>query len=65
MSQRETNLLWLKDILDQLEHARQQLTYADDPNAIALLTENMMRDLERGRRLCEELRRRSRIRNAS
>jgi len=65
MSQRESNLLWLKAIFDQLQHSRQQLAYAEDPNAIALLTENMMRDLDRGRRLCEEMQRRRRFRSDS
>lgn len=65
MRQRETNLLWLKDILEQLQHARQQLAYAEDPNTIALVTETMLRELERGRRLCEELRCRSPLRTAS
>jgi hypothetical protein len=65
MSQRESNLLWLKDILENLQHSRQQLAWAEEPNAIALLTENMLRDLDRGRRLCEEMQSRVRVRSAS
>jgi len=64
MSQRESNLQWLKDILDQLHHAHQQLTWAEDDTTRELLTETMLRDLERCRRLCEELRRRTRARRA-
>jgi hypothetical protein len=59
MSQRETNLLWLKDVLDQLRACQQQLQWAEDPETVHLLTEAMMRDLECCRRICESLRRRS------
>ena len=64
MSQREANLLWMKDMLDHLQHCRQQLCWAEDDETIDLLTETMLRDLERCRRLCEELNRRSRLRRA-
>ena len=59
MSQRETNLLWLKDVLDQLAACQQQLQWAEDPAAIEVLTEAMLRDLECCRRLCETIRRRN------
>jgi hypothetical protein len=62
MSQRDTNLLWLKDMLDQLTACQQQLQWAEDPEAVHVLTEAMMRDLECCRRICESLRRRSAIR---
>lgn len=64
MSQREINLLWLKDMLDHLETCRQQLCWAEDNESIRLLTESMLRDLEQCRRLCEEWHRRSRVRRA-
>jgi hypothetical protein len=58
MSQRETNLLWLKDMLEQLTSCQQQLQWAEDPETVALLTEAMIRDLDCCRRVCEALRRR-------
>jgi hypothetical protein len=59
MSQRETNLLWLKDMLEHLTSCQQQLQWTEDPEAIRLLTETMLRDLENCRRLAEALRRRA------
>ncbi|HJT78858.1 MAG TPA: hypothetical protein VJ739_16800 [Gemmataceae bacterium] len=61
MSQRETNLLWLKDLLDQVAARRRQLEWAEDETTAHLLTEAMLRDLESCRRLCEQLRRRGRF----
>ena len=58
MSQRDTNLLWLKDTLDHLAACRQQLERAEDPAAVQVITETMLRDVERCRRLCEMLHRR-------
>jgi hypothetical protein len=59
MSQRDTNLLWLKDMLDHLSACRKQLEWAESPEAVQVLTETMLRDLESCRRLCESLRRRT------
>lgn len=59
MSQRETNLLWLKDTLEQLTASQQQLEWAEDADAVAVLTQTMIRDLERCRRLCLEVQRRT------
>ena len=59
MSQRDSNLLWLKDILDHLSACRKQLEWAEKPEAVQVITEAMLRDLEHCRRLCESLRRRS------
>jgi hypothetical protein len=64
MSQRESNLLWLKDLLDHLADCRQQLAWAEDTDAIHVLTQSMLRDLDVCRGLCEELHRRSRYRQA-
>jgi hypothetical protein len=58
MSQREMNLLWLKDTLKHLEECRRQLEWAQDSAAVELLEEAMLRDLECCRRLCQALRRR-------
>ena len=53
MSQRESNLLWLKDLLEHLMACQQQLEWAEDNETIRLLTETMLADLERCKRLCE------------
>jgi hypothetical protein len=58
MSQRESNLLWLKDMLEHLSSCQQQLQWTEDPEMISVLTEAMIRDLDSCRRLCEGLRRR-------
>ena len=60
MSQRNMDLLWLKDVLDHLSSCRRQLEWAEDENTIRVLTETMLRDLECCRRLCEQLRGRRR-----
>jgi hypothetical protein len=59
MSQRETNLLWLKDMLDHLTACRKQLEWAERPEAVQVITETMLHDLECCRRVCETLHRRA------
>jgi hypothetical protein len=59
MSQRDTNLLWLKDMLDHLADCRKQLEWAESPESVQVITETMLRDLESCRRLCESLHRRT------
>ena len=59
MSTRETNLLWLGDMLDRLKGCQEQLQWAEDARAAHVLTEAMLRDLECCRRLCEALQRRN------
>ena len=61
MSQREANLLWMKDMLDHLHDCQQQLTWTEESETVHVLTEAMLRDLDSCRRLCEALQRRSRI----
>lgn len=61
MSQRESNLLWLKDLLEHLSASQERLQWARDAEIIHVLTESMMRDLECCRRLCETLDRRSHL----
>jgi hypothetical protein len=58
MSQRDANLLCLRDTLEHLSTYQQRLEWSEDAEAIHLLTENMIRDLVRCQRLCETLRRR-------
>ena len=57
MCQRESNLLWLKDLLAHLASCQKQLQWAENAEAVDVLTEAMLRDLESCRRLCEKLRR--------
>jgi hypothetical protein len=59
MSQRERNVLWLRDLLEHLDECRQQLAWTEDPEVVGMLTETMLRDLERCRQVCEQLRRRA------
>ena len=59
MSQRDTKLLWLADMLDHLAACRKQLEWAEQPEAVQVITETMLRDLDHCRRLCESLRRRT------
>jgi hypothetical protein len=64
MSQREANLLWLKDMLEHLTACQRQLEWAQDKEAVQLLTETMLRELERCQRVCEILHQRSLVRQA-
>jgi hypothetical protein len=64
MSQREATVLWLRDILEHLSATQKHLEWAKDLETIRLLTENMMRDLERCQRLCEALHQRCGLRHA-
>jgi hypothetical protein len=59
MSQRETNVLWLRDLLEHLDECRQQLEWSEDPETVRIVTETMLRDLERCRQVCEKMRRRT------
>jgi hypothetical protein len=64
MSQRESNLIWLKDILEHLSGCQQQLEWTEDAQAIHVLTETMLRDLDCCRKICETLQRRALYREA-
>ena len=64
MSQREMNLLWLKDTLEHLRGCQEQLQWAEDDETVHLLTETMLRDLDCCRRICEVLHRRSAMQHA-
>jgi hypothetical protein len=63
MSQRVANVLWLRDILEHLSASQKQLEWAEDKDTIRLLTESMLRDLERCQRLCQSLHNRSLVRH--
>jgi len=64
MGQRDANLLWLKDLLEHLTATQQELQLAEDGEAIRVLTDSMLRDLDSCRRLCDTLRRRAGFRQA-
>jgi hypothetical protein len=64
MSQRETNLLWLRDLLEHMAANQKRLEWAEDADTVRLLTETMLRDLQRCQRLCEGLHQRSLARQA-
>jgi hypothetical protein len=59
MTPREANLIWLKDMLENLSSCREQLEDAEDHETARVVSETMLSDLERCRRLCETLYRRS------
>lgn len=61
MSQRQSNLLWLRDIIEHLRESQQQLEWSEDAAAAHVLTDTMLRDLESCRRLCEALQRNARL----
>jgi hypothetical protein len=65
MSQRESNLLWLKDMIEHLSACHQQLQWTEDPDTIQMLAETMLRDLESCRRICESVRRRVGLKHAA
>ncbi len=58
MSQRDANLLCLRDTLEHLSVSQQRLEWTEDEEVLHLLTEKMIRDLVRCQRLCESLQRR-------
>lgn len=64
MSQHDSKILWLKDLLEHISDGRNQLQWTENPETIRVLTENMLRDLETCRRLCEDLNRRAYRRQA-
>ena len=59
MSQRKVNLLWLKDTLEHLATCQQRLGWADDAEAVHVLAETMLRDLDCCRRICQALHQRT------
>ena len=59
MSQRDSNLLWLKDLLAHMSSCQRQMQWAEDEETVHMLTEAMLRDLDCCRRLCEKFQRRN------
>ena len=48
-------------MLEHLVASQRQLEWAEDSASISVLTETMLRDLQRCQRLCEALQRRERV----
>jgi hypothetical protein len=65
MSQRENNLLWLKDVLNHLRSCQRELEWTQNAQTVQVLTEAMLRDLDCCRRICESLQRRVAQREAA
>ena len=64
MSQREHNLLWLKDVIGHLRNCQKQLEWTEDGETAQVLTDTMLRDLDCCRRICETLRNRLSLQHA-
>ena len=64
MSQREANLVWLKDLLGHLTACQRELEWAEGSETVHVITETMLRDLDCCRRLCEALHRRTSVQHA-
>lgn len=58
MSQRDANLLWLKDMLEHMKSCQRQLEWTEDAETIRVLTDSILRDLDSCRRLCETMQQR-------
>jgi hypothetical protein len=55
VSQRQSDLLHLRDTLEHLHLCQQQLTLTDEPDAIEYLTDTMLHGLDQCRRLCRNI----------
>lgn len=58
MSHRQAQMLQLRELLQHLLSRQDQLEWSEDPNALDYLTESMLRDLERCKRVCQQMHRR-------
>ena len=56
MRNRQTTLLWMKDLIEHMARCHEQLQWAGDGPTESFLTEALMVDLSECRLLCEELR---------
>lgn len=55
MRDRQSTLLWMKDLIEHMSHCHEQLQWADGGTSENFLTEAMLVDLTECRRLCEQL----------
>lgn len=56
MRNKQTTLLWMKDLLEHMSQCHERLQWAADGRMESFLTDSLMDDLAECRRLCEELR---------
>ena len=62
MRNRQDTLLWMKDLIEHMNRCHEQLQWASDAPTQSFLADSMMVDLSECKRLCEELKPRSRTR---
>lgn len=60
MRDRQTTLLWMKDLIEHMTVCHEQLQWASGGPGETFLTEALLVDLTECRRLCEQLRTRPR-----
>ncbi len=56
MRDRQTMLLWMKDLIEHMHRCQEQLQWTADDPCESFLTDAMLVDLSECRRLCEQLR---------
>jgi len=56
MRDRQTTLLWMKDLIEHMTQCHEQLQWATGGPGESFLTEALLVDLTECRRLCEHLR---------
>ncbi|CAN5813540.1 hypothetical protein BH23PLA1_BH23PLA1_26400 [soil metagenome] len=56
MRDRQTMLLWMKDLIEHMHRCQEQLQWASDDSCESFLTDAMLVDLSECRQLCEKLR---------
>lgn len=59
MRDRQTTLLWMKDLIEHMTRCHEQLQWASGGPSESFLTESMLVDLTECRQLCEQLRSRA------
>ncbi|MFO0953143.1 MAG: hypothetical protein U0835_18715 [Isosphaeraceae bacterium] len=55
MSNRQSTLLWIKDLIDHMSQCQEQLQWAADGRTEKFLTERLLGDLVECQKLCEQL----------
>ncbi|MGE3818537.1 MAG: hypothetical protein AB7I30_03825 [Isosphaeraceae bacterium] len=56
MSHRQNTLLWMKDLLEQMNRCHEQLEWAADGQTETFLTDKLIGDLKECQKLCQNLR---------
>lgn len=56
MRDRQTTLLWMKDLIEHMARCQEQLQWAADGPMETYLTESLLGDLTECQRLCEQMR---------